>query len=47
MMIAASIGIADCVDAKNLTTECILPCVLDRNAHRCVAKAVRDAYKNK
>ncbi len=47
MMIAASIGIADCVDAKNLTTKCILPCVLDRNAHRCVAKAVKDAYKNK
>ena len=43
MMIAASLGIASCVDEKELSREFILPFPYDRRAHECVAQKVKEA----
>lgn len=43
MMIAAAKGIAECVSAKQLAPDYILPYAYDKNAHRSVAKAVAEA----
>ena len=43
MMIAASLGIASCVDEKELSREYILPFPYDRRAHECVALKVKEA----
>ncbi|MDE6104880.1 MAG: NADP-dependent malic enzyme [Clostridia bacterium] len=43
MMIAAAHGIADCVSAKELSADYILPYAYDKSAHRAVAKAVAEA----
>ena len=43
MMIAASLGIASCVDERELSREFILPFPYDRKAHECVARKVKEA----
>ena len=43
MMVAASEGIASCVNDKELSRDYILPFPYDRKAHVCVAKAVKEA----
>lgn len=43
MMFAASEGIASCVSKEELTREYILPYAFDNTAHKCVAKAVKEA----
>ena len=43
MMKAASIGIANCVSDKDLSTEYILPYAFDKNAHKRVSEKVKEA----
>ena len=43
MMIAAAHGIANCVSAKELSRDYILPYAYDKKAHASVAKAVAEA----
>lgn len=43
MMIAASHGIASAISDEELSPSCILPKAIDINAHKAVAKAVREA----
>ena len=43
MMFAASEGIASCVSKEELSREYILPYAFDNAAHKCVAKAVKEA----
>ena len=43
MMMAASRGIASCVNEKELSRDYILPYPYDRKAHVCVAKMVKEA----
>ncbi len=45
MMLAAAQGIADCVSARELSRDYILPYAYDKKAHASVAKAVSDAAK--
>ncbi|MDE7082122.1 MAG: NADP-dependent malic enzyme [Clostridia bacterium] len=45
MMIAAAHGIANCVTAKELSCDYILPYAYDKTAHDCVAEAVAEAAK--
>ena len=43
MMMAASLGIANCVTPDKLSREYILPYAYDMAPHKCVAKAVKEA----
>ncbi|MCQ3035736.1 MAG: NADP-dependent malic enzyme [Bacilli bacterium] len=43
MMVAASVGIANCVPAEELTVDNILPKPWDVRVHKCVAEEVRKA----
>ncbi|MBQ9457361.1 MAG: NADP-dependent malic enzyme [Bacilli bacterium] len=45
MMMAASLGIADCVSPEELSVDHILPFAYDEHAHQTVAKAVAEAAR--